>query len=342
MREVFRQAGKDVTFSPQLIESIRETHAKGEQTIILLNRRGFSQFVLCRTCGETLRCKNCDITLTFHRRQEKLVCHYCNYRVNVPVKCPFCESEFLHFVGEGTEQLEDSLKRKFPDMRIERIDRDTVQRRHDMEKILQDFSGGDIDMLVGTQMIAKGHDFPNVTLVGVISVDLGLGLPDFRSGERTFQLLTQVAGRAGRGDRPGRVLMQTYHPEHYVLRHARHQDYNGFYTEETRYRQRMGYPPYYVLASILIKHQDHSHASETAEILKRSLDAANSDKSCRTLGPAPASLARLKGEHRLQILLKAENRSKLRQVLDIALADAETKSCDLKIVFVEIDPVNML
>jgi primosomal protein N' (replication factor Y) len=342
MREVFRQAGKDVTFSPQLLESIRETHAKGEQTIILLNRRGFSQFVLCRSCGETLRCKNCDITLTFHKQQEKLVCHYCNYRVNVPVNCPFCESEFLHFVGEGTEQLEDSLKKKFPDLRIERIDRDTVNRRRDMEKILRDFSRGEIDMLVGTQMIAKGHDFPNVTLVGVISVDLGLGLPDFRSGERTFQLLTQVAGRAGRGDRPGRVLIQTYHPEHYVLRHARHQDYQGFYGEETRYRQRMGYPPYYVLASILIKHADYAHAAETAQTLRNSLDAANPEKTCRILGPAPASLARLKGEHRLQILIKAENRSKLRQILDIALADAEAKSCDLKTVFVEIDPVNML
>jgi primosomal protein N' (replication factor Y) len=248
----------------------------------------------------------------------------------------------LHFVGEGTEQLEDVLKKKFPNMRIERIDRDTVQRRRDMEKILSDFSHGDIDILVGTQMIAKGHDFPNVTLVGVVSVDLGLGLPDFRSGERTFQLLTQVAGRAGRGDRPGRVLIQTYHPEHYVLRHARHQDYIGFYAEETRYRKRMGYPPYYVLASILIKHRDFGHASETAEILRKSLDAANADKSCRILGPAPASLSRLKGEHRLQILIKAESRAKLRQMLDIALADAEAASCDLRIIFVEIDPINML
>ena len=342
MREVFRYAGKDVTFSPQLIESIRETHAKGEQIIILLNRRGFSQFVLCRSCGETLRCKNCDITLTFHRRREKLICHYCNYEVNVPEKCPFCESEFLHFVGDGTEQIEDKLRTKFPDMRIERIDRDTVQRRRDMEKILHEFSKGEIDMLVGTQMLAKGHDFPNVTLVGVISVDLGLGLPDFRSAERTFQLLTQVAGRAGRGERPGRVLIQTYHPEHYVLRHAKNQDYKAFYDEEMRYRERMGYPPYYVLAEILIKHSDYAHASETAKLLRNALDAANSDKSVRVLGPAPASLSRLKGEYRIQILLKAASRTKLRHTLDIALADAEARSCDLKIVYVEIDPVNLM
>jgi len=342
MREVFRQAGKDVTFSPQLLESIRETHAKGEQIIILLNLRGFSQFVICRSCGETLRCKNCDITLTFHRRREKLICHYCSYEVNVPEKCPFCESEFLHFVGDGTEQIEDKLKKKFPDMRIERIDRDTVQRRRDMEKLLHEFSKGEIDMLVGTQMLAKGHDFPNVTLVGVISVDLGLGLPDFRSAERTFQLLTQVAGRAGRGDRPGRVLIQTYHPEHYVLRHAKNQDYKGFYDEEMRYRERMGYPPYYVLAAILVKHSDYGHAAETAKTLRNALDAANTDKSARVLGPAPASLSRLKGEYRIQILLKAASRTKLRQVLDIALADAEAKSCDLKIVYVEIDPVNLM
>jgi len=342
MREVFRQAGKDVTLSPQLLESIRETHAKREQIIVLLNRRGFSQFVLCRSCGESLRCKNCDITLTFHRRREKLICHYCSYEVNVPEKCPFCESEFLHFVGDGTEQIEDKLKKKFPDMRIERIDRDTVQRRREMEKLLHAFSKGEIDMLVGTQMLAKGHDFPNVTLVGVISVDLGLGMPDFRSAERTFQLLTQVAGRAGRGDRPGRVLIQTYHPEHYVLRHAKNQDYKGFYDEEMRYRERMGYPPYYVLAALLIKHSDYAHAAETAKTLRNALDAANPDKSCRILGPAPASLSRLKGEYRIQILLKAASRTRLRQMLDIALADAEARSCDLKIVYVEIDPVNLM
>jgi primosomal protein N' (replication factor Y) len=211
-----------------------------------------------------------------------------------------------------------------------------------MEKLLHAFSKGEIDMLVGTQMLAKGHDFPNVTLVGVISVDLGLGMPDFRSAERTFQLLTQVAGRAGRGDRPGRVLIQTYHPEHYVLRHAKNQDYKGFYDEEMRYRERMGYPPYYVLAALLIKHSDYAHAAETAKILRTALDTANPDKSCRILGPAPASLSRLKSEYRIQILLKAASRTKLRQMLDIALADAEARSCDLKIVYVEIDPVNLM
>lgn len=342
MREVFKIAGKDVAFSPALLEAIEETHRKGEQSIMLLNRRGFSQFVMCRTCGETLRCKNCDITLTFHKGSGQLVCHYCNYRINAPRKCPFCDSEYLYFIGEGTEQLEEILKKKFPQMRIDRIDRDTASRRKDLEKTLLAFSSGDIDMLVGTQMIAKGHDFPNVTLVGVVSVDLGLGLPDFRAAERTFQLVTQVAGRAGRGDLPGRVMIQTYYPEHYVLRHAVSQDYEGFYAEETRFRERMAYPPYSVLASILIKHTDLKYAQGNAQVLRTCLDDANTEKQCRILGVAPASISRLKGEYRLQILIKSQSRKKLRETLDIALAAAEAKKCDMRMINVEIDPVNML
>lgn len=342
MREVFKLAGKDVAFSPALLHAIEETRSKGEQSIMLLNRRGFSQFVMCRTCGETLRCRNCDITLTFHKRSGKLICHYCGYQVSAPRICPFCESEYLYFIGEGTEQLEEILKKKFPQMRIDRIDRDTTSRRKDMEKTLLAFSSREIDMLVGTQMIAKGHDFPNVTLVGVVSVDLGLGLPDFRSAERTFQLVTQVAGRAGRGDLPGRVLIQTYYPEHYVLRHAVSQDYEGFYSEEIRFRERMAYPPYSVLASLLVKHTNYQYAYDNAQILKQCLDEANTEKECRILGVAPASLSRLKGEYRLQILIKSQSRKKLRETLDIALASAKARKCDLRIVNVEIDPVNLL
>ena len=342
MREVFRQSGKDVTLSSQLIKALEETHAKGEQSIILLNRRGFSQFVLCRTCGESLRCKNCDITLTYHKSDAKLVCHYCSHRVGVPKKCPFCQSEFLYFIGQGTEQLETMLDKRFPDLRIARIDRDTMSKRGEMAKILTGFDRGEIDMLVGTQMLAKGHDFHNVTLVGVISVDTGLGLPDFRSAERTFQLITQVAGRAGRGNLQGRVLIQTYYPEHYALRHAVKQDFEGFFAEEIRYRERLNYPPFVALASILIKHADLNVASKNARILKDCLDTANKDRSCRILGVAPASLSRLKGEHRLQILVKSSNRRRLREVLDMAIEDAEHKGSDLRIIQVEIDPVNLM
>ncbi|MFL6374538.1 MAG: primosomal protein N' [Pyrinomonadaceae bacterium] len=342
MREVFKQKGKDVPFSDQLLEAIDETHSRGEQTIVLLNRRGFSQFVLCRTCGESLKCKNCDITLTYHRGAHRLVCHYCNYREAVPNVCPHCRSEFLYFVGEGTENIEDQLRKKFPQVSIARIDRDTMAHKGELDQVLLDFAAHRIDMLVGTQMIAKGHDFPNVTLVGVISVDIGLGLPDLRSAERTFQLITQVAGRSGRGDKPGRVLIQTYYPEHYALRHAVNQDYEGFYAEEIRYRERLAYPPFFVLASIMIKHRDHTRAQTNASILRRSLDSANADREVRVLGPAPATIARLKNEFRIQMILKSQSRRALRKVLDIALADAEEHGCEMRHVYVEIDPVNLM
>jgi primosomal protein N' (replication factor Y) len=365
MREVFKAAGgKDVALSPELLNAIRETHARGEQVIILLNRRGFSQFVLCRTCGETIKCKNCDITLTFHRRENKLICHYCNYREAVPRVCPKCVSEYLYFVGEGTENLEDQLKKKFPKMRTARVDRDTMTRKGELDQILLDFQAGGLDMLVGTQMIAKGHDFPNVTLVGVVSVDIGLGLPDLRSAERTFQLITQVAGRSGRGEKSGSVLIQTYYPEHYALRHAVRQDYEGFYAEEIRYRERLAYPPFFVLASILIKHRDLAKALRNATILRQALDASvlklpslrrrggtasvtgwlvgSGSDTVRVLGPAPASLSRLKNEYRIQIILKSKSRRALRDTLDIALADAEQRALDMRSVFVEIDPVNLM
>jgi len=342
MRDVFKQKGKDVPFSDELLKAIEETHARGEQSIILLNRRGFSQFVLCRTCGESLKCKNCDITLTYHRGAQRLVCHYCNYREAVPNICPHCRSEFLYFVGEGTENIEDQLRKKFPLIRISRIDRDTMAHKGELDQVLLDFAAHRIDMLVGTQMIAKGHDFPNVTLVGVISVDIGLGLPDLRSAERTFQLITQVAGRSGRGAKPGRVLIQTYYPEHYALRHAVNQDYEGFYAEEIRYRERLAYPPFFVLASIMIKHRDHSRAQTNANILRRAIDAANPDRHVRVLGPAPATISRLKNEFRVQLILKSRSRRALRETLDIALADAESHGCEMRHVYVEIDPVNLM
>ncbi len=342
MRDVFKEAGKDPIFAPKLVEAIEETHAKGEQSIILLNRRGFSQFVLCRSCGETIRCHNCDITLTYHKREQKLVCHYCNHREKTPQVCPKCESRFLYFMGEGTEQIENLLQRKFSALRIARVDRDTTKRKHELENVLSDFSEKKIDMLVGTQMLAKGHDFPNVTLVGVISVDAGLSLPDFRSAERTFQLLTQVAGRAGRGTLPGRVLIQTYYPEHYALKHSKTQNYESFYEEEIAFRKNLHYPPFVALASVLIKHPNYSYAHDNARLLREALETSNTRKHCIILGPAPAALPRLKGEHRLQILIKSRNRKQLRETIDFALAEAEANFCDLKIVYVEIDPVNLL
>jgi primosomal protein N' (replication factor Y) len=342
MREVFNEKGKDEIFSDHLLASIEETHALGEQSIILLNRRGYSSFILCRSCGESIKCPNCDITLTYHKRVNSLVCHYCNFRRRMPEKCPNCESQFLFYVGEGTEQLADILREKFPQIRSARIDRDTISRRRLFEETILDFAAGEIDMLVGTQMLAKGHDFPNVTLVGVVSVDAGLGLPDFRSAERTFQLLTQVAGRAGRGDKPGRVLIQTFYPEHYALQYAQNQDYAGFYKEELAFRQRFGFPPFVSLASVLIHHSNYEYAWQTAQLVRNCLQLVNQEKKVIVLGPAPAPLARLKSEFRVQILLKSPNRKRLREVLDRALAEVHERHGDMRIVKVEIDPMNLM
>ena len=342
MREVFAQYGKPRIFSDALVQAIEETHARQEQAIILLNRRGYSSFVLCRSCGESIQCPNCDVTLTYHRSERVIVCHYCNYRRAAPTQCPNCAGKYIYYVGEGTEQLEELLGKMFPALRIARIDRDTTARRSVFEKSLFDFSEGKLDLLVGTQMLAKGHDFPNVTLVGVVSVDTGLALPDFRAAERTFQLITQVAGRAGRGDQPGQVLIQTYHPHHYALRHACAQDYAGFYDEEIRYRQNHSYPPFVALASLLVHGSDLNRTRNTALELRKELDQANQDRACRVLGPAPAPLSRLKGEHRIQLLVKSRSRRRLRKLIDTAAAAVTGRGHSSRSINIEIDPISIM
>lgn len=342
MREVFARHKKPAVFSDELISAIGHTKDRGEQTIILLNRRGYSSFILCRSCGESINCPNCDVSLTYHQTDRILICHYCNHHQRAPSQCPNCASKFIYYVGEGTEQIEEMLRKRFPSLRIGRIDRDTKSRRHQFEKTLLDFGKGELDLLVGTQMLAKGHDFPNVTLVGVVSVDAGLALPDFRAAERAFQLITQVAGRAGRGDLPGRVLIQTYHPEHYALRHACAQDYSGFYEEEIRHRRNHGYPPFVVLSLILVRHKDSERANAIAQLMRQALAEANLDHACRILGPAPAPFARLRGEHRVQLLIKSRSRKQMRAVIDAALQAVGKTASDLRSVTVEIDPVSMM
>jgi primosomal protein N' (replication factor Y) (superfamily II helicase) len=342
MRKVFASRGKPQVFSDELLEAIRSTHARNEQSIILLNRRGYSSFVLCRSCGETIQCPNCDVTLTYHRSERVMLCHYCNHGQPAPSACPACSKKYIYYVGEGTEKLEELLNELFPRLRIARIDRDTTSQRRKFEKILFEFSERRIDMLVGTQMLAKGHDFPNVTLVGVVSVDAGLALPDFRSAERTFQLITQVAGRAGRGDRPGKVLIQTYHPYHYALRHASAQDYQGFYNEEIVYRQNHSYPPFVALASVLVHGTDLGRVRADALELRKELDRANQDRLCRILGPAPAPLARLKREHRFQLLIKSRSRRLLRIVADTALKALAERGVNMRSVNLEIDPMSIM
>jgi primosomal protein N' (replication factor Y) len=342
MRRVFAAKGRNEIFSDELLAAIAETHERKEQSIILLNRRGYASFVLCRSCGESIHCPNCDVTLTFHRSEHSLICHYCNHRRTSPKACPSCGGQYIYFVGEGTEQIEEILQQRFPLLRIARLDRDTTARRRLFERTILEFGAGQLDMLVGTQMLAKGHDFPHVTLVGVVSVDAGLALPDFRSSERTFQLITQVAGRAGRGAQSGKVLIQTFHPQHYALRHACAQDYTGFYQEEIRYRKNLSYPPFVALASLLIHGEQLGRTQSIAAELRAALDEANADRACRVLGPAPAPLARLRGEHRIQILLKARNRLRLRHTLDIAFAQIVARGVDLRTINVEIDPVNLM
>lgn len=342
MREVFSRHQKPKVFSDELLKAIAETHERKEQSIILLNRRGYSSFVLCRSCGESVQCPNCDVTLTYHKTDAVIICHYCAHREPAPSKCPSCEGKYIYYVGEGTQQLETMLAMLFPYIRIARVDRDTTVRRGAFEKSLMDFSEGRIDMLVGTQILAKGHDFPNVTLVGVVSVDAGLALPDFRAAERTFQLLTQVAGRAGRGDLPGKVLIQTCHPYHYALRHASAQDYAGFYQEEMRHRQNHTYPPFVALASLMVHGAEIQRVRADALELRKELDKANADRAARILGPAPAPLARLKGEYRVQLILKCRNRLQLRTIIDSALKALQEHKINLRSINVEIDPVSIM
>src|SRR5579871_1051207 len=340
MRQEFLETGKLATFSRRLIDTVKERLEHGEQTMLLLNRRGFSSFVACRACGERLQCINCAVTLTFHRRDRRMLCHYCNYAQKVPTICPKCSSEYLQFIGTGSEKVEEELHRDFPTARIARMDRDTVSGKRHFETILQGFREGDFDILVGTQMIAKGHDIPNVTLVGVVSADIGLGLPDFRAAERTFQLLTQAAGRAGRGNLPGIVLIQTNNPEHYAIRYASEQNYDGFYAKEIQFRKLMRYPPFSALANVLVRSQKQEDALKMSAELGRLLDPA--PEGLKVLGPAEAPVPRLKTEFRYQLLLKAMNRKRLNETLRELQQFAQQQKWSPTALLIDVDPLTLL
>lgn len=342
MRQAFNRHGKQQVFSDEMKQAILENANRGEQTLVLLNRRGYSASLICRSCGHRAGCPNCDVGLTFHKIESRLICHYCNHQERVPRQCQICQGAYIYYVGEGTEQIEALLKELYPQMRISRLDRDTTRRRGAFEKLLNEFASGDIDLMVGTQMIAKGHDFPNVTLVCVISVDAGLSMPDFRAAERTFQLLTQVAGRAGRGDKPGRVIIQSYHTEHYALEFAKEQNYEKFYEREIHFRRNMHYPPFVALINALIKHSDFGKAAYLASELAQQIKAADPETVLKVLGPAPAPLSRLKGEHRLQVLIKTRYRRQAREALDAAMLNLKEANQDLRMVTIEVDPVNLM
>jgi len=340
MRQEFLETRKLATFSRRLVDTITERLEKGEQTMLLLNRRGFSSFVACRACGEKMECVNCAVTLTYHRRDRRMLCHYCNYAQKVPTVCPKCGSEYLNFIGTGSEKVEEELHRDFPTARIARMDRDTVSGKRHFETILHGFREGDSDILVGTQMIAKGHDIPNVTLVGVVSADVGLGLPDFRSAERTFQLLTQAAGRAGRGDLPGIVLIQTINPEHYAIRYASEQNYDGFYEKEIQFRKLMRYPPFAALANVLVRSQKQEDALEMSTELGRMLDPA--PEGLKILGPAEAPVPKLKSEFRYQLLIKAADRKRLNETLRELRRFTEERKWSPTALVIDVDPLTLL
>ena len=324
MRSEFQQTGEDQIFSRQLILEVTDRLARGEQAMVLLNRRGYSSVVLCRACGETLQCKNCTIAMTFHKADHRMECHYCNYRQAVPKHCAKCGSEHIYFLGTGSEKVEERLHAAFPQARIGRLDRDTVRNRHDFEHVLNQFHSGEINLLVGTQMIAKGHDVHGVTLVGVVGADYALGFPDFRAAERTFQLLTQVAGRAGRGEMPGKVVLQTYHPDHYAIQFAQKHDYSGFYEKEVRFRKWMHYPPFSALANVLLRSDKLEQTLRWTGQLGRWFETTRND-GLRVLGPSVAPILRLKRDYRYHFILKAASREKLNAALKrmMQFADGE-------------------
>jgi primosomal protein N' (replication factor Y) (superfamily II helicase) len=314
MRQEFQETGHEQVISRTLASAIKERLDRKEQVMVLLNRRGYSPVVLCRTCGKKLECSNCAIALTHHKREQKMVCHYCGYTTRVPKACVHCGSEYVYFLGTGSEKLEELLHSIFPQARIARLDRDTVRGHEDFERTLNALSEGELDILVGTQMIAKGHDIHGVTLVGVVGADAALGLPDFRAAERTFQLLTQVAGRAGRGQSPGNVILQTYFQDHYAVQYAAQHDFVGFSEKELRFRSWMHYPPYAALANVLVRSDNLDNALRWSGLLGKWFDQTRHE-GVRVLGPAVAPILRLKRDYRYHFVLKSPSREKLNATL---------------------------
>ena len=341
MKFEFQHSSEDQLFSRPLVQEVTERLGRGEQVMILLNRRGYSSVVLCRACGETLQCKNCSIALTFHKAGYRMECHYCGYKQGVPKRCPRCNSEYIYFLGAGSEKVEERLHTAFPQARIGRLDRDTVRSRHDFERVLNQFHSGELNLLVGTQMIAKGHDVHGVTLVGVVGADFALSFPDFRAAERTFQLLTQVAGRAGRGETPGKVILQTFFPDHYAIQFAQQHDYEGFYEKEVRYRRWMHYPPFSALANVLVRSDKLDQTLKWTGELGRWFESTRNE-GVRVLGPSVAPIMRLKRDYRYHFIVKASGREKLNAALKRMVAFADSAKIPRTNLLVDVDALALL
>lgn len=340
LREEFRGAHKAGPVSESLRAAIALRLEEKTQAMVLINRRGYSWSSLCRGCGAFVQCVNCSIALTYHKDRQRMECHYCGYSLKPSKQCTKCKAEYMYFVGDGAERVEEYLRETFSKARIVRLDRDTVRTKREFQKVLGDFAKGDVDVLVGTQMVAKGHDFQRVTLVGVVAADLALGRPDFRAAEKTFQLLTQVAGRAGRGELSGEVLVETHYPEHYAIQHAAKQDYLSFYEKEAHFRRMLHYPPFTALASILVRDRKIENAIRWSRALGEYF-APFENRGVKILGPAAAPLARLKKEYRFQFLLKSPQRSALSQALSGALDFCAKKEIPETAVIVDVDPASL-
>jgi primosomal protein N' (replication factor Y) (superfamily II helicase) len=340
LREEFRRAHHVAPVSETLRAAVALRLEEKTQAMILINRRGYSWSMLCRSCGSMIQCENCSIALTYHKNHERLECHYCGYSIRPPKECPKCKEKYLYFVGDGAERVEEYLHEQFPKARIARLDRDTVRTKREFQQVLGAFAGGEIDVLVGTQMVAKGHDFQRVTLVGVVAADLALGRPDFRAAERTFQLLTQVAGRAGRGELAGEVLLETYYPEHYAIQHAVQQDYVSFYEKEAHFRRMLHYPPFAALASILIRDRKIENAIRWSRALAGYF-APFENRGVKILGPAAAPLAKLRREFRFQFVLKSPKRASLSRALSGCLDFCAAHDIPETAVIVDVDPTSL-
>ena len=334
---------KTPIFSPLFIDSLKENLAQGSQSLVFLNRRGFANFMICKECGQPLQCRHCRVSLTLHKAGGKLLCHYCGFTVPAKTICSHCSSSSLAAIGVGTERLEHELSDLLPGARIARLDRDTCLRRNDYVKILKAVHKGEIDILLGTQMITKGHHFPNVTLVGIVMADTGLGLPDFRAGERTFQLITQVTGRAGRGERPGRVIIQTFQPEHHSIVMARNHDYAGMYSREIELRKSLGYPPFSRLVNIKFEGRDEESVRNAAAGLLTLARRLPPQSQAEILGPAPAPLTRLKDRYRWQVLLKSEKLEVLHTTLNVLEAGFAGLAGSGRVkISIDVDPEYMM
>lgn len=306
-------------FSEKLSKAIKNNIDNKEQTILFLNRRGYSTFVSCRECGYVMTCKNCNVSYTYHKGINKLSCHYCGATVNVPAVCPSCGSKHIKYFGTGTEKIEQEVNKYFPEAKVLRMDLDTTQRKNSHQVILDEFRKGKADILIGTQMIAKGLDFENVTLVGIIAADLSLNLGDYRSGETTYQLVSQVAGRAGRAEKKGKVYIQTYSPEHYSIRYAAQNDYTGFYNQEIEYRRSMVYPPFTNIFLIMFVGENEGHIKQCLSDLLYVMKHYNKNNMFTHLGPSPAVISKINNNYRWQLIVKCENEEKLRNYVIFCL-----------------------